>query len=142
MARVNVEIQDSGDVPDYLIGRFVDRLDHIPFRLVRPSEDNLRDMHQRVSRMEARYAEHAEIIASHDRGLSSVATAQRKIQHLQRPPLQPSPSHRGEGTVPPVHRGGLDDLVPEVQRGGLDDLNPAAAAPEQLHLEQRDAQPT
>ena len=62
--------EDTHDVPDSLIARFIDRLDHFQFRLLRPVEANVETHEIMLANLRARMDELNEIVQSHDKDVS------------------------------------------------------------------------
>ena len=110
MAGINVEEHGaSDDVPDSYIGRFIDRLDAIQFKMLQPlsrdfasAQSRLKDQDQTISQMQKTVRQHSRWIAEHDLIFNQQGgETQHRVGGIYRPifimPVQPSQHGRGVG---------------------------------------------
>ena len=89
-------IGDIDDMPDSLIGRFIDRLDHLQHRRIKANTDAISSVRGTVSTHEQTHDELRSLIADMDSRVCALQTAFGRI--TAHPPT--SSSHRGPGGLP------------------------------------------
>lgn len=89
-------VGDVDDIPDSLVGRFIDRLDHQQHRLIKANTDGLSNVRGVVIGHEQIHLELLYLIDDLDNRVQSLSTSFRQI--CARPPIADA-SHRGPGTV-------------------------------------------
>ena len=93
------------DVPDSMIGRFIDRLDHIQFRIANPLSESVASFQRQgdthsstISSLQTIVREHAAMMVDHESRLAQLQSSFGAI--TARPPSVAS--HRGAGTTLPA----------------------------------------
>ena len=102
--------ETQSDVPDSLIGRFIDRLDHMQIKICSGMQNEIDGMHDTLRK----HRDEHRSIWQHS---LQIAELQGDLKHVQRlpqapssvkaakpmaPPGQPPGSHRGPGTLAPT----------------------------------------
>ena len=122
MAGVNIDVP-AGDVPDSMIGRFIDRLDVVQYKTCGKLSKDIAALEQKMETRDKDAAAFERTIVDQATSIASLQTRtaelEDRLSNLQSqrsvtPASTPAPtgSHRGRGFLPPSHTAHLAESAP------------------------------